>query len=429
MKKYLGLILIFLITINTVNLWINSKSSFVEIINSPLRSFSQILALEGIILMSLSLVLATRIHLIEDIFAGIDQVYKIHKIMGIVAFLFLINHPLLLATQSLPNLKAASAYLIPGKMPAYNLGIAALYIMILSFIFMIFIKLPFHLWRNTHRFLGLSFMLGGVHGFLVRSDLSGFIYLKIWMLSFIFTGSLAFIYSIFFYKKFGQRFIYKVEKVERVLDVVHIYLLHVFKKMTFQPGQFIYIWFDNKTLGKEEHPFSISSASTDASLRISAKIVGDYTLRLPNLRTGDLAYVYGPHGKFGEKSITHESAEVWIAGGIGVTPFMSMIRQNFFNKNTKPIDFIYSFSNPEEAIFKDEIEDNLTAGTNIRCTLWCTKDKGRLTVNKILNLTGNLEGKCIYLCGPETMMMSLKDQFLRTGVEENRILFERFEHL
>lgn len=201
MRKFPVFLVIILLCLNTVNLWIASKPTLDIIWESPLRSASQILALLGIVLMSFTIVLSTKIRLIEKLFDGLCKVYYIHHIVGSAAFLLILNHPLLLAVQALPHTKLAITYFFPSSILANNLGIFGLYLMILAFICMFFIKLPYPKWKLVHKLLGPAFLLGGIHTLLIGSDVSNFFPLRVWIGFFIAVGVFSTIYSLFFCRK------------------------------------------------------------------------------------------------------------------------------------------------------------------------------------------------------------------------------------
>lgn len=198
MRKFPVFLVIILLCLNTVNLWIASKPTLNIIWESPLRSTSQILALLGIVLMSFTIVLSTKIRLIENFFGGMGKVYYIHHIAGSAAFVFILNHPLLLVVQALPKAKFAMTYLFPSSNLANNLGIIALYLMVMAFICMVFIKLSYPKWKLTHKLLGPAFLFGGIHALLAGSDISNFLPLKIWIGFFIVIGVFSASYSFLY---------------------------------------------------------------------------------------------------------------------------------------------------------------------------------------------------------------------------------------
>lgn len=424
--KYLKTIFFILFPILlTINLWVFSKSDFKLVITQPYRSLGQVFGLLGIVLMSLTLVLTTRNKKIEELFGGMDKVYSIHHILGATSFVFLINHPLLFVVQSLPNLKVAFLYLFPGTDIAYNLGIFAIYFMILSFIFMVFIKLPYHIWKITHQFLGVTFLLGAIHTLIIASDVSSYPPLRIWIGFVIGIGIISELYTLFFYQHLGPKFTYEIEKIERSLDIISVYLKPYGKKnINFLPGQFVYVRFNNQSVGTEPHPFSLSSAPTDPLVRITVKITGDYTLKLPNLKRGDKTYLFGPYGSFGQN--INKEKSIWIGGGIGITPILSLLRNEKYRKEFNSTKIYYCYRTPEEGVFHDEISELVQDTPQITYFKWCTDENRRLTAKKIIGLEDIDNINSVLCCGPPIMMESLKQQFVELGLPEEKFYNEEF---
>lgn len=429
MRKKLGISSLLLISLTTINLWLMSKDGSQSLFANPNQSLSQLFSLLGIVLLGASLLLSTKISFFEWVFGGQDEVIKIHRIVGSIAFVFIVNHPLLLAVQYLPKFKTALLYLTPNVDLAYNLGIFALYVMIVSFVFMAFIRLPYHIWKRSHQLLGISFILGSAHALLISSDISRYLPLKLWIGEWIGIGILSFIYTALLYKHVGPKYAYEIVGVERILDIVNIIMKPLGKKLPFLPGQYAYISLTKSTVHNEIHPFSLSSSPHESTLRISAKIVGDWTLTLPSIKIGDRVNLLGPYGKFGQLNLKPNNQLVLIGGGIGITPFLSVIRHAAVTQTQQPMACFYCYGNPEDGVFASELNTLKEQLGHNRIFSWCSKLQGRITVAKIKELLGSLENVSIVLCGPPPMMENLKLQFVENGVPEKRILYEQFDFL
>lgn len=427
MKKQGGILGIWIISIVTITLWILSKNQQNNLLSDPLRSMSQLFALLGIVLMSVVFITSTHFSFIEDLFGGLDKVYKAHHILGMVSFIMLINHPLLLASKAMPNMKIVSLYLFPGLDLSYNLGIFAAYIMLFSFISIVFIKLPYHAWLQGHRLLGIAGMFGGIHAALIISDVSSFFPLRIWILGWSLMGILSFIYKIIIYPntKIAK---YEVIEVTQSLDIVSVIAKAKAARLIFVPGQFGFVSFKSHTLSAEPHPFSFSSSPSEDVLRFSIKMLGDFTLRVPQVKVGDILFIKGPYGRFGHSIINSKNKHVWIAGGIGITPFLSLLRHISINNSKQSVILFYSYGRKEEAVFNKEIDDLVYKNESLIYVPWCTQEKGRLSVDKIkIHLDSDLPNYIYHLCGPSPMMNSITENLLRRGVDEDNIHYEEFQ--
>jgi predicted ferric reductase len=423
-------IVLALLTLLTIVLWYLSIPSLPIPSRAPLRLLSQILGNLTVLYMAVSLLLSMRLKIIDKVFGGLTISYKIHAIIGSLACIVMLAHPLLLVFNALPNINAAFGYVFFGSRLAANFGIAAVYLTIFAFTFMTFLKLPYQHWLTTHRLLGISFLLGAIHAYLAPSNVLRSPFLSTWLAIWIFLGLLAAVYSIIFYRKFGTHYPYKINALEEAGDILNITLSSIKNSIDFVPGQFIYVRFHNALLGAELHPFSPSSTPTEETLRLSIKKIGDYTTKMNgSLQVGEKAEVYGPFGRFGEEYVHGNSDMIWIAGGIGVTPFLSMLRAEYLAPTNKKILFIYSLNKPAEAVFDAEILELDKKLPNITYLKWIADESGFLTIDTVNKKWAEIQGSQqpkMLLCGPPGMMHALSSQAIALGIPPTNVIFEEF---
>lgn len=117
---------------------------------------------------------------------------------------------------------------------------------------------------------------------------------------------------------------YQVATVQ-VLDggYTEIGLRPLGRRLAFIPGQFAMLYLEAKD-GWHRHPFTISSAPEESTIRFAVKALGDDTSRARSVKPGMPAILGGAHGRFTYLRGTQYQA--WIAGGIGITPFLSWLR-------------------------------------------------------------------------------------------------------
>jgi predicted ferric reductase len=189
-------------------------------------------------------------------------------------------------------------------------------------------------------------------------------------------------------------------------------------------GQFLYVQFDSDKTLREPHPFTISSAPHEPDLRLSIKSSGDWTQHLhENLQSGARALVDGPYGEFNYR--TGSAKQLWIAAGIGITPFLSWIRDFERLPLDREVDFFYTTNVPEEALFLDEIE-KASRQPGFRAHVSHSARDGRLSVSKVIAASGDAAGKDIYMCGPIGMVEAFRNAFQEKGVPRGRIQYEEF---
>lgn len=424
MKNLRFISILSLVTGITIWLWWLAKPSDYPYSLFLIFSLGQLTGLVGTVWLALTLLLSTRITQIEDMFGGLDKVYRAHHLLGIGSFVMLLLHPLLLSVELLPNWRAFFAMFWLSSNRAMNAGVMGIYVMIFAFIFIALIKLPYRIWLWTHRVLGLAILFGGAHALLIGSDIAVFSFLKIWMGWWIILGSISAVYAIIFYKMLGPRYFYRLSKVKTSNGVVQLHLQPTTKKrLAFVAGQFVSLQLISKAVSREMHPFSIVSAPEDAVMRLAAKQLGDYTTLLAAAEPGDVAVIYGPNGRLGHQL---SPAEVWIAGGIGITPFVSMARSLNQQQLPQDVTLLYMVRNRKEAIFIDELQQIATNMPRLKVVLWESASQGRLEVKEIDRQVGLARISTVRLCGPRSMMMSMSVQLQQKGIAANAIVLEDF---
>ncbi|MCX6757223.1 MAG: ferric reductase-like transmembrane domain-containing protein, partial [Candidatus Nomurabacteria bacterium] len=319
------------------------------------KALGQVTGIVGTLLFSFSLILSFRNRFIEIIFGGLDKLYNIHHKAGMYGLFLLLLHPILLSLPRLMySVEDAMTFFIPFQTStAVDFGIFS----ILAFILLIGITLfgvifSYQALKKFHIFLGLAFLLGAIHGFMIPSDIQNDTFIRVWVLGSALLGLLSYIiYSLL--KKFTVRKkIYSVTSVKKIEGgITEIFLTSNDGGINHLPGQFAFLSFINsKVVTDEVHPFTISSWENDGNIIISAKALGDFTNLLPNVEIGTLVEVEGPYGEFnyGYNGLK----QVWIAGGVGVTPFASFVEHILKQKELLyDIDFFYSVRTEDDLAF------------------------------------------------------------------------------
>jgi predicted ferric reductase len=431
-KLVLSRVIIVATCVIPVLFWLGMKplSARVENFTITLTSLGQLAGLVGMSLFAVNLIMAARLKFFEDYFNGINQVYISHHSIGAIAFSLLLFHPVMLAIRYLNfSSSAAAAVFLPSfaDLPK-SAGILALLIMIVTLLLTFYWRPRYNFWKITHKSLGVSFFIAGLHMFFIPSDIAGSLGLRYYMISLAVVALVAYSYRSLFWKFLVNRFEYKVIGMKRLKDdIVEITMdpVNSGKVMKYKPGQFIFISFLD--VGNEEtHPFSLVSVFGKESLKIGVKILGDYTrYNFGLIKQGTKALIEGPFGRFDYSSGSNRK-QVWIAGGIGVTPFVGMIKRYAADETVGNLDLYYCVRNEEEAVYLPELTTVSGDRANIRIIPFFSDTQGRLTAKKIKQQSGLNETE-FYLCAPAPMMKSLRAQLRLEGVANYNIHSEDFE--
>ncbi|MFA6007836.1 MAG: ferric reductase-like transmembrane domain-containing protein [Candidatus Shapirobacteria bacterium] len=413
----------------TFVLFLFSKTASTSIPTTPLLFFSQIASLIGAVLLSFTFILSSRFNFLEKYFGSLDKVYKQHHLYGAMAFLFLISHPLLLTLQTFSSSLPTAIYLFPSPNLVYTTGVLALYSLIIFLTFTLLIKLPYHLWYLTHQLMGIVLIFALIHINFITSDVSRFPFLKIWIIIWILLALISYLYKKFFYIRFGPKFNYQVDQVQNINGLLDLYLKAVASPLKYHPGQFIFISFSQKNISSEFHPFSLVSTPDSPLLHLAVKVIGDYTGSLIGLQKNTPATIMGPNGRLYEAFETNQDI-VLIAGGIGITPFISLIESEIINPKNRQISLFYSTQNIDAAFYHQKFLELAAKNKKFEYHPTFTDSKPRLTASTISSLTCLPAGRFLksnfLLCGPQIMMESLKNQLLDLNVASQNIYYEDF---
>jgi predicted ferric reductase len=393
---------------------------------TTLTSLGQISALLGMSVFSLNLVLSARFKFLEGYFNGLNRMYVNHHVIGGIAFVLLMFHPLVLAIRYVPSsLRLAALFLLPGGELSNNLGMIALWSMMALLVITFFVRLPYQRWKLTHKFLSVAFLFGFLHMFLIPSDVSASLPLRYYMFSLAGIGFLSIAYRVIFSPVVVRRLDYTIDEIKPMGGgITEITLKTTGKSMKFGPGQFVFISFRDPGVSREFHPFTISSPPSESGLRLSIKSLGDYTEKLKGLKEGSAAKIEGPFGRFSYKNYANKS-QVWIAGGIGITPFLSMAR-SLKGDEGYSIDIYYCVKSENEAVFLKELQDIASRNKDLNVILSCSDRDGRINAGMIEKSSRVTEGRVVFICGPPPMMASLKKQFISLGVPKKDVITEEF---
>ena len=423
MKRNIGNLVIIALVVLTIVVWIvfppenDGRDKFMR------QYAGEVIGSINIVLMACSLVIAARPKWAEPYFGGLDKMYMTHRHTSTAALLLIFVHvltvPISLTGWVLGNYLAVVAFI----------GIVSIALVSLS------PRIPFlnritggtyEGWKNLKKYIGIFFILGFIHSLTIPDPLDAFIAINYVQVFFI-IGAGAYLYTEVFGRFFKKYVPYTVEAVDHPNGVT----TEVVLRATGEPiekhraGQFIFVRFPNSTTLDESHPFTISSAPDEDVLRLTIKGSGDFTRALiTDLKPGMDATVEGPYGMFDYK--TGGKKQIWIAGGIGLTPFLSFIRDMDGNLD-HDIDFYYTVRHRDEALFYNEIVAAAQQNQRLNLHIRFSATGGSLTVEQIAREKGgNMNGYHVYICGPFPMIQAFERKFISLGLPAKHIHFEEF---
>jgi predicted ferric reductase len=400
-------------------------------------------ALLAIAVLSMQSFLSARIRWIERPF-GLDRVMLFHRTMAISAVALLLMHPLLLAADPHGEYgwRLLYRFSLGGEGLAISMGKAALTVLVTTAVMSLFrlsLKVRYTLWLKLHKIFALSIIAAGfVHSLSIGPHVKGSAMQTLWV------AYPALALGALVYDRFIRAYILKAHAY-RVADVSHetdsVWTLTMTAPgngpvYNYRPGQFHFLTlYRSAETRHEQHPFTIASSPANRStICCSIKASGDYTATIGKTIVGDRAALLGPFGRFSCLLHPTENNLVFIAGGIGITPFMSMLRHMAATAALCDVVLFYGNRTEKDIAFSKELEEIAAKqAPRLRVIHVLSRadsdwrgERGHITVELIERQCEKLPGRVFYLCGPPAMMMGLAKNLKKAGVKPRNIRRESF---
>lgn len=386
-----------------------------------LRRISVLFALLGFTTFTYNLVLVARLGFVERLFGGLDRLYLFHRRLAVATVSLLVLH----AALVLASLGVARS--LGGLGWKVAVGAVALGGLVVGVLVSFRARIRHEAFVWVQRGLGVVFGIGAVHALALSGGLGLSRASRTYLLALGALGGAAFVYRSVLGRVAVPRRRYRVAEVRR-LDpgVAEIVLLPVGERLRFRAGQFAFLSVVGGSVSREAHPYSIASAPDRTELRFLVKALGDYTTKLQELEPGCVAQVEGPYGTFWNRG-SDNPRQVWIAGGVGVAPFLAMAPSLDVGRSN--VDLYYCTEGPEQAHLIEELFEIADRDPRLRVVPVRKRSLGHLTADDIDAASRDIADTDIFICGPPVMMRNLERQFLALGVPRSHIHFEDFSFL
>jgi predicted ferric reductase len=334
--------------------------------------FSVALGFIGLAMMALQFVITARINRIEASY-GIDILLQFHRFTSLVAFFMVLFHPVMLFVVQPETLQLLNFPQAPWRARMAVLGTLAFIALVVTTIWRKPLHIPYEPWRMSHTILSvLAVGLGLGHALAVGNYLGLFWKGVLW-------GAIALIALwLIVYVRLVKPWMmtrkpYLVEDVTAERGNVWTLALRPWGHdgFCFQPGQFAWLTLDITPLSMREHPFSMSSSGEHPDrIEFGIKALGDFTSAIKAVKPGTKAYLDGPYGVFTIDRYEDAAGFVLIAGGIGITPMMSILMTAAERHDDRPYLLIYASKTWDDITFREALEN--------------LKDKLNLTIVPVL---------------------------------------------
>jgi len=406
-------------------------ASFMKPANVWLKQIGLTLGMMAALLIMLQFILTARLAWLDKLW-GLNRLYRLHKWLGIAAAALASLHPFFLYLTPYYDMGKLSISQWPVLLGAAVLIL--LWVVLVTTLGRIFLEIPYHHWRKIH-WLGFVLCIGvTLHTLSAGTTIQEPWAKTIWLI--LFAGYAACFVGTRLVRpamlKSQRLTITHVEK--RNHNVIEVRLRRPTNTaFSFYAGQYAMVTFYAQGIAKETHPFTLSSApSPPKEITLTIKQCGDFTQTLDVLKPGDTAALEGGYGQFSYR-LYPTARRVFIAGGIGITPMLSMLQDLALASDANPATLIWSNHTSADA-FAAEFLVKLAAQwpcllvhhVRTRQPDW-TEEKGRIDLAMLQRLLLPEDRHAVYfLCGPPEMMTQMKKILKEMNVPGSRIVTEDF---
>ncbi len=436
-KRTLWILLFLLLVFSPIGILIGGTEPSPN--RNPWLDFSVALGFIGLALMAVQFALTARIKPLKEPF-GSDVIYHFHRQVSIAAFLFILTHPITLFIIDKRYLYLLNIFQSPL---ASKFGVSAVIFLIAVVISAEYrkkFKIPYTFWKIWHGILTtLVVALALLHVFLIGSSrYLAYPAVKAIWLGYTAAWLLLLIYTRILYplKLIHNKYRVKTVKEERGASWTITLQPTTKKFFHFKPGQFAWLTIWKTPFSDTEHPFSISSSSEHPEeISFTIKDLGKFTSTIKDMQPGQDVYVDGPHGSFTIDRYPEAKNFVFIAGGIGITPIMSMLRSMADRDDKRPVKLFYNNRDWDSVTYREEIAV-LEKKLDIQIIHTLEKppqkwdgETGYLTesiLKKYLSKSWFQENTEIFLCGPQVMMDIVIKQCMNLSFDQKQIHYELF---
>lgn len=373
----------------------------------------------SVAMMSLAMLLAARPTWLEEPLGGLDRMYRTHKWAGILAVGFAALHWLIEMSSDI--LKAVIGR--EGRVPegkyngllevlrdlAEDMGEWAIYAVLAMLALTLWKRFPYRPWRFLHQAMPVLYLMLAFHAVLLAptdywaQPVGGLLALLLC------AGVYGSVHSLAGHIGRSRQVSGTIVAVERpAADIVAVRCRLDGGWRGHRPGQFAFVTFDPK---EGPHPFTIASADRgDRTISFQIKALGDYTRNLPDrLQTGQAVKVEGPYGRFDIARRNPQAQQIWIAGGIGVTPFLAWLESLQARPGEAPAaDLHYCTRDREADPFVARLKSLCDALPGIRLHIHSASQGGVLDAASMVAGKDSARLTEVWFCGPQGLAESLK---------------------
>lgn len=428
-----------------VAIWLTGDTLLPNASNSRAQAvaFTQITGILSLGLMGIGAFLSARPKWMEPWLDGLDKMYRLHKWLGITAVAIGIVHWLTATgtghrrrpvegavTDSAAQISDAVAQSLPSPLQSLTglaKGIAEpmLFILIALVAIALISRIPYRIFAKLHLLMVPMVLVLVFHSVVLMKgeywyNAAGWMVFALSAVAVI--GSLVGLANFLGWRNvtrasvIDSHYYGEMRVLETNLEVDERWPGHL-------AGQFAFVMVDSL---EGAHPFTIATNWNPATRKIGfiAKELGDYTAGLvEQFVAGKPVKVQGPYGQFDFND--DKKRQIWIGGGIGITPFVAKMRDLARPHSDITVDLFQSTTQPSDVVLQKMHADAAAAGVGLHLTI--TPHDPKLDFNAIAKVVPDWKEASVWFCGPAGFGEALKRSFVANGLDKSDFHQELFQ--
>lgn len=361
----------------------------------------------SIMLMAWTNLLSVRARFMEPLWGGLDSMYRSHRWAGTLSVLFMFLHTSI-EPEIQGGIRGASRSVAGTAEDLAGTGEVMLYGLVALSLLRLF---PYRWWRLTHKLLGIPFAFACWHFYTASKPYSNGSAWGWFFGAAMIVGLAAYVVRVVGLDMVLRGRRYQVSDIDHTATTTRLVLKPTGRRLQYHPGQFAFVKLDVSGM-REPHPFTIASSPESGELEFYIRHLGDWSGRLPEADLlGATARIEGPFGEF-EPIGAPDQRPVWVAGGVGITPFLAVLRSSE-PLPTRPTLLYATRDEPGDPILAT-LRDAADAG-RVDLHLFISGQR-RLTVAELDGIfPEGLDRAHVALCGPTSLVNSMADAAAARG--------------
>jgi predicted ferric reductase len=319
--------------------------------------FSAALGYSGLAIMALQFGLTARFRFVTDPW-GEDVIYHMHRQVSLVAVALVVAHPVILFVTRPELLGLLDFFYAPWRARFAAISTYSLIAMVVMALWRTKLRLSYEAWHVSHVVLAVVAVATGIFHMIGWGFYLGDPWKRALWITLILASALLLLYVRIFRPLYELRRPYRIVEVRKERGDTWTLVMEPegHRGFRFRPGQFAWLTVWGSPFKITAHPFSFSSsaAATNGRVEMSIRELGDFTSHISKVPVNQRVYLDGPYGAFtmGNPADMH----VLVAGGVGITPMMSMIRTLADRGDKRPLVLLYGSKDWESVTFREQLE-------------------------------------------------------------------------